>query len=72
MAMAPDFPNLFSFGGVFSRRRLAPKVKSTDHQTVTATCARREFLNRVMCENAGAIEGEFGMQAMMSMYPREF
>jgi len=72
MVMAPDFPTFFSFAGVFSRRRSAPKGEGTDHQTVEATCGRREFLNRVMCENAGAIESEFGMQAMMSMYPREF
>lgn len=71
MAMAPDFPALFTFSGVFSRR--APKAKvETPHDDREAVCARRDFLNRVMCENAQAVQGEHGMQAMMSMYPREF
>ncbi|MBT8413686.1 MAG: hypothetical protein KJO30_05090 [Boseongicola sp.] len=71
MAMAPDFPSLFSFSGVFLRRRPVAKAETADDDR-EAVCARRDFLNRVMCENAGAVQGEHGMQAMMSMYPREF
>ena len=69
MAMAPDFPALFSFSA--RRDRGAPVEQSLEADR-EAVCARREFLNRVMCENASAIEGEHGMQAMMSMYPRQF
>ena len=72
MAMAPDFPALFSFSGMFSRRSAAVNPEKTPDKDRDAVCARRDFLNRVMCENAGAVQGEHGMQAMMSMYPREF
>lgn len=72
MAMAPDFPALFSFSGMFSRRSPLTSGDSFSEEDRAATCARRDFLNRVMCENAHAVQGEHGMQAMMSMYPREF
>ncbi|SMX24879.1 hypothetical protein [Boseongicola aestuarii] len=72
MAMAPDFPALFSFSGVFSRRRPVAKVETMSDEDRDAVCARRDFLNRMMCENASAVQSEHGMQAMMSMYPREF
>lgn len=71
MAMAPDFPALFSFSGLF-QRRAALNAETMLDEDREAVCARRDFLNRVMCENAGAVQGEHGMQAMMSMYPREF
>ena len=71
MAMAPDFPALFSFSGLFQRRS-APKVETTPDEDREAVCARRDFLNRVMCENASAVQSEHGMQAMKSMYPRAF
>lgn len=72
MAMAPDFPTLFSFSGLFPRRRPTAKVDGDVQGDREAVCARRDFLNRVMCENAGMVQGEHGMQAMMSVYPREF
>lgn len=72
MAMAPDFPTLFSFSGMFSFRRPSTKVETVAEDDKAAICARRDFLNRVMYENAVAVQGEHGMQAMMSMYPREF
>ena len=72
MAMAPDFPALFSISGFFSRRRPVTKIDAVRDADRDAVCARRDFLNRVMCENASAVQSEHGMQAMMSMYPREF
>ncbi len=72
MAMAPDFPALISFSGMFLRFRPAAKGEAVTDEDRDAVCARRELLNRVMCENACAVQGEHGMQAMMSMYPREF
>ena len=72
MAMAPDFPNFFSFAGLFSARSGGSDVAETNSEDRAAVCARRVFLNRCMCENASAVQNEHGMQAMMSMYPREF
>ena len=72
MSMAPDFPTLVSLSGWFSRRDRGAPVEQSLEADREVVCARREFLNRVMCENASAIEGEHGMQAIMSMYPRQF
>ncbi|QMU59723.1 MAG: hypothetical protein GKR98_16985 [Boseongicola sp.] len=57
-----------------SKLRLPGRGHSGTSNGMDADCIhqRREFLNRMMCENAGAVEGEFGMQAMMSQFPREF
>lgn len=72
MAMAPDFPSLFSFTGMLSSRRPVAKVETSSNEDREAVCARRDFLSRVICENAGAVQSEHGMQAMMLMYPRDF
>jgi len=72
MTMNPDYPARMNWTGLFAKRgsrELSHDVVRLDDRE--ATCARRESLNRIMCENAGAVEGEHGMQAMMSMYPRE-
>ncbi|MBT8460034.1 MAG: hypothetical protein HKP37_11310 [Boseongicola sp.] len=71
MAMAPASPMLFSFSHVFSRQRAVTNPEATQVEDREAVCARRDFLNRLMCENAQAVQGEHGVQAMMSMYPRE-
>jgi len=62
MTLNPDFQIRFQMRGLFARRVLrdVPSVKSTNDERA-AICARRELLNRLICENAGAVEGEHGM-----------
>ena len=71
-AMATNLPTFrYSFRDWFrAKRTVRPEVQSEEDRA--AICARREVLNRALSENAGAIESEFGMQAMMSMHPRQF
>ncbi len=75
MTLNPEFPTRFQWHGLFARRAtpsVEPKAVAATDEARAEECARRDFMNRVMCENAGAIEGEHGMQAMMSMYPQHF
>ena len=74
MAMAADNPTVFSTffrQGIWRTRKVQKRSDTVerDHEEV---CARREIVNRMMCENAMCVSSEHGIQAMMSMYPREF
>ena len=73
MAMAADTAFGLGFSGFFSRaeRRHATRPEPMPEE-IAAICARRDFLNRVMSENAACIEGEHGMMGMMSLYPGDF
>lgn len=74
MTLFADVPAPFSWRALLPSRsvRVERRAVEISDDEREAICARRAFLNEKMCETAGAIEGEFGMQAMMSVYPKQF
>lgn len=66
-------PQIFWSSLIPARSKKAKANKNlTSESERQAICARRAFMNEKMCEAAVAVEGEFGMQAMMSVYPKHF
>ena len=74
MTLFADVPVPFSWRALLPMRstRVESSANVLSDEEREASCARRAFLNEKMCETAGAIEGEFGIQAMMSVYPKQF
>ena len=69
-SISPAFDwNFFSIAAKSPFKNSTPRQpKTPDHQAR----ARRDLLSTLECDRGCIVEGEFGMQAMMAMYPRDF
>ena len=71
MSLTADFTPQISLRSILSGWFAADAPRASDGDAERAR-GRRSFLSDAMDSSPDALMGEYGLQAMMSLYPRDF